>query len=597
MTEPNTADISLREQLHALYIVALYRPAMTVGIILLSILAALLEGIGLSFLVPIIEIAQGTASRGELSRMGQAFLDTYAFLGIPFTLEFIVAGVALVMIVRYTSSFLVDWFRAALQTDYVRHLQTTGLDHALDAEIAYYDEKGSDEVLNAIVTQSEYAARVIRRVVRLVEQGALSLVYLGVALYIAPQMTVLTAILLGVILFLMRYVVESGYAIGDRIADANERIHESAQAGTQGIRDVKVFGLVEEVFADFTDAVDQFYRSRVRKARNEAAMDNVYQMLTAVTVFALIYFALEIVALTVAALGIFLFAVFRLAPRVSTLNNLAYRTAGDLPHLVRTQRFIDELAVRREPDDGAESTPETVESVAFEEVSFAYDEELVLRNVSFGVDRGEFVAFVGPSGAGKSTVVSLLTRLYDPDSGRITANGTDVQQFDLDAWRADISMVRQDPFIFNDTVRYNVTIGNREASEAEIQEVCELAQVTEFLEDLPNGLDTVLGDDGVRLSGGQRQRIAIARALLKDADVLVMDEATSDLDTSLEENIQANLEASEQDRILIVIAHRLSTVVNADRIYAMEDGRITESGTHDDLVEEGGTYAELYASQ
>jgi subfamily B ATP-binding cassette protein MsbA len=158
-------------------------------------------------------------------------------------------------------------------------------------------------------------------------------------------------------------------------------------------------------------------------------------------------------------------------------------------------------------------------------------------------------------------------------------------------------MVRQQPFIFNETVRYNVTVGNRDAPESEIREACQIAQVTEFLDDLPDGLDTMLGDDGVRLSGGQRQRIAVTRALLKDSDVLVLDEATSDLDTSLEADIQARLERAEDERILIVIAHRLSTVQNADRIYAMEEGEITEVGPHAELVEGDGTYAELYASQ
>lgn len=597
MTDLDSDDGHLREQLNALYRVAIYRPLATAAIVGLSIFAALMEGVGLSFLVPIIEIAQGNASRDDMSGVGQTFFDIYEFLNIPFTLEYIVIGVGFVMALRYVSSFLVAWFQVVLQTDYVRHLQTEGFDHALDARVAYYDDVGSDEILNAIVTQANYAGKVITKLAKLVEQTALSLVYLSVALFVAPVMTALTAVLLGVIVLVMRWAVESGYSVGDRIAEANERLHESAQAGTQGIRDVKLFQLSAEIFRDFTEAVDLHFRSSVKKARNEAAMNNLYQLLTALTVFVLIYFAVAVAERSVAELGIFLFAVFRLAPRVSTLNNTTYKIAGDLPHLVRMIDFIDRLGAERERNQGAKVPDSPIETVAFDDVRFAYDDDPQLCDVSFGVDRGEFVAFVGPSGAGKSTVVSLVARLYTPDDGRITANGTPIDEYDLDAWRARVSVVRQQPFIFNDTLRYNVTVGDRDATEAEIREACELAKVTEFFDELPHGYETELGDDGVRLSGGQRQRIAIARALLKDADVVVLDEATSDLDTALEEDIQANLENAESDRILVVVAHRLSTVEEADRIYAMEDGRIVETGTHLELVERDGTYAELYGSQ
>jgi subfamily B ATP-binding cassette protein MsbA len=588
--------IPLTRQLAAVWAVVQYRPLTATGIIGLSTFAALFEGIGLSFLVPVIEITQGNTEPGEMSGVGAAFLEAYEFVGVPFTLESVVLGVGVVMTARYTATFLVGWLTGALKNDYVRHLQTTSFERALDARVAYYDEKGSDEVLNAIVTQAAKAGSLISNVVKLVQQGGLSLVYLGVALFIAPVMTVLTVVLLGGLVLVMRYVVESGYAVGDRVAEANERIQESAQAGTQGIRDVKLFGVGGELFGEFSDAIDSYYHANVKLARNKAAMNSLYQLLTALVVFSLIYVALAVLSLSVAALGVFLFAIFRLAPRMSTLNNLTYKIAGNLPHLVRTQEFVEGLETMREPDDGDESPPR-VREIAFEDVTFAYNGEPVVRDLSFSADRGEFVAFAGPSGAGKSTVVSLLTRLYDPDEGAVTANGTPIDRYDLEEWRERVSMVRQQPFIFNETLRHNITLSNREATESEIREACRVAQVTEFLDDLPDGLETTLGDDGVRLSGGQRQRVALARSLLKNADVLVLDEATSDLDTALEAEIQRRLEATEDDRILIVIAHRLSTVRNADRIYAMEDGRVTEAGPHDSLLEDNGTYAELYTAQ
>jgi subfamily B ATP-binding cassette protein MsbA len=591
-----TSGISNREKLEALYRVGVYRPVFTGGIILLSVFAALLEGIGLSFLIPVVEIAQGNIDSGEVSGIGQAFITTYEALGVPFTLEYVIAGVGIVMIGRYLSSFSVQWLQAALRTDYVRHLQKEGFENALLAQISYYDEHGSDEILNAIVTQSEYAGQTIEKVVRIIEQSVISLIYLTIALYLAPWLTILTGVVLGGFLYFLRNVLESGYTVGDRVARANERVQSVAQAGTQGVREVKLFGLVNDLFSEFQSAVNQFATSQIRLRRNEALIHNIYQMVTAITVFILIYVALTIASLSLASLGVFLFAMFRLAPRVSTLNNMIYQAEGKLPHLVRTQNFIHDLQAREEVDRGNQHPPSPVENVAFNGVEFSYESEPVLGGLSFTVERGEFVAFVGKSGAGKSTIVSLLSRMYEPDSGEITASGTPIEHFILPEWRERLAVVRQNPYIFNDTLRYNITLGNQEASQEEIRNVCDIAQVTEFLPTLPDGLDTKLGDDGVRLSGGQRQRIAIARALLKPADVLVLDEATSDLDTTLEREVHQGIEELS-DYAMIVIAHRLSTVTGADRIYAMDDGQITESGTHNELLTQEGEYANLYSKQ
>lgn len=589
--------ITTREKLVALREVARYRPPLTLGIIVLSLFAAILEGVGLSFLLPIIDRAQSSGPPPEGGLLG-VFVRAYRFLGIPFTLEYIIVGVGLVMVARYTSSFLVAWLRAILRTEYVRYLQTESFSKALDAQIAYFDTQGSDEILNNIVTQAGYAGGVIERIVKIVQQGLLSLIYLSIAVLLAPVLTLGTGIVLGGVLFGLRRLVESGYDVGERVAVANERVQRSVQAGMQGIRDVRLFGMTDELFKDFDSAVGQYARSTIKLRRNKAALNNFYQLATAVTVFALIYAAFRVSALSLAGLGVFLFAMFRLAPRISTLNNMIYELDGELPHLIRTLAFISELEQQEEPDEGEATVPDPVERVRFDEVSFAYEpSEPVLDEVSFSLERGEFVAFVGPSGAGKSTIVSLLTRMYQPDSGEITANGTPIQRFPVDEWRSRISVVRQNPFVFNDTLWYNVTIGARDVSDEEVERACEIAQVTEFLDDLPNGYETVLGDEGVKLSGGQRQRVSVARALLKDADLLVLDEATSDLDSNIEERVQRAIEEMDREYAMLVIAHRLSTVVNADRIYTMKDGRIEESGPHGELVQQDGTYAELYSTQ
>ncbi len=590
------ADITWDEKITALKRVAKYRPGFTACLVVLGAFVAFLEGIGLSFIYPIIEVAQEDGPVEGGGPVLEAFLTAFTLLGLPFTLGYLILGVALVMAFRFSMSFLVAWLKAILAKQYERDLRTKAFDAALDAEVGYFDEEGSDDVLNAVITETRYSGRVIERGVQVMETTFLVLMYLAVMFYITPMMTLFAIVLLGGITILLRFVIEPAYTVGSRVAEANQQVQQSVQAGTQGIRDVKLFGLSQEVFSSFLGSVRQYASSEIRLSRNEAAIDNLYRLSAAVTLFALIYIGFVFTGLSLGELGIFLIAMFQLAPLVSKLNSYVYKVEGYLSHLVRTHEFLDELQERRE-DEGTRSVSE-VEEIEFDDVHFSYtDDEQVLRGISFEVDAGEFIAFVGQSGAGKSTIVSLLARLYSPDRGEVRANGIPIDEYDLREWRERIAVVRQQPFIFNDTLENNVTIGNRDATRGDVERVCEIAKVDEFVDDLPNGYDSQLGDNGVRLSGGQRQRIALARALLKDADFLVLDEATSDLDSNLEREVQDAIESMDREYGIVAIAHRLSTVKNADRIYTVDAGEIVESGTHQELLADKGEYAELYAIQ
>lgn len=572
----------------------MFRPALSVGFLVLSFAAAFLEGIGLTFILPIVEQTQGRSS--DPSGLMETFVTAYALLGIPLSLEYIIAGAGLVMTVRYVLSFAVQWLSATIQTEYVRYIRTQSFAGALSAEIGYFDTEGSDDILNAVITQSKYAGSAISSLIKFIQVGLVSAAYLLIAFVIAPYLTLFAVVVLGTSTYLLRYVFGGGFAVGDRVADANERVQEIVQAGTQGIRDVRLFDMTGELLSEFEAAIDDYVRWEIIRQRNSAGISNFQQLISALAVFVLIYLGLEVASLTIGTLGVFLFAMFRLSPRVSTLNHLFYQLESNLAHVLRSQQFVDEIESYREPD-GERPPTDPVESIVFDEVSFSYDSsEQVLQNVSFQVDRNEFVAFVGQSGAGKSTVVSLLARMYDPDSGEIRINQSSLSTFDPPAWQKRIAVVRQHPFIFNESLRYNLTIGNRDVPEERISRVIEIASIDEFLDELPQGLETTLGDEGVRLSGGQKQRVALARALLKDADVLILDEATSDLDTKTEDKVQSAIESMDEEYIIITVAHRLSTVKNADRIYTLVDGEITDRGTHDELLGRGGTYTDLYST-
>jgi subfamily B ATP-binding cassette protein MsbA len=566
------------------------------GVLTLSVIAALFEGIGLTFLLPIIRLAQADSSTPDDTSV-RVFRQAYGLLNVPLTLETVVIGVVLVMFLRYASSFVVAWLKAKLRTGYVRNLQERTFENALSTDIDYFDDEGSDEIVNTVVTQTKYTGDLLDSVVRFVEQGSLSIIYLGVALYITPFLTVVSIVFLGSISYVLRNVIEPGYTVGDRVADANTSIQETAQAGAEGIRDVKLFGMKSTLLDRFTTATTRFENATITLDRNRAAIDNIYQFTIAFLLFSILYAALRFTPLSVAELSVFLFAMFRLAPRASTLNNIVYRIEGNLPHLVRTHRFIETLKTNEESNAAMKSLDKPIDGVSFEDVCFSYSDDNVLQNVSFTIQRGEFVAFVGQSGAGKSTIVSLLTQFYQPTDGQITADGTPIQQFELERWRSRFAVVRQHPYLFNKSLRYNLTLGEDDIDEQRFKRVCEVAQLTEFLDELPDGYETTIGNNGVRLSGGQRQRVAIARALLRDVDFLVLDEATSELDSTLEREVHTGIESMNRDHGIIAVAHRLSTTKDADIIYMMSDGEIAEQGTHSDLFANQRTYPNPYNAE
>jgi subfamily B ATP-binding cassette protein MsbA len=273
--------------------------------------------------------------------------------------------------------------------------------------------------------------------------------------------------------------------------------------------------------------------------------------------------------------------------------------AGPLQQgIAAAQSIFDVLDTPPEPAGGSHRVERARGEIDYRDVSFQYpaSAEPVLHGVSFHARAGETIAIVGRSGSGKSTLVGLLPRFYDTTAGEVLVDGVSVREYALDSLRSQMSLVSQDVVLFNDTVRSNIAFGHP-APDAEIEAAARAARVTEFTDQMPLGLDTVVGDRGALLSGGQRQRIAIARALLRNTPILILDEATSALDTELERQIQEQLEALMANRTTLVIAHRLSTVEKADRILVMEAGRVVESGTHAELLALGGQYSILHRLQ
>ncbi|MGE0376526.1 MAG: ABC transporter ATP-binding protein [Planctomycetaceae bacterium] len=304
--------------------------------------------------------------------------------------------------------------------------------------------------------------------------------------------------------------------------------------------------------------------------------------------------------LTLGDLTMFLMYLLMLLGPIAVLAQSATEFQSSLSALDRVLDLLDEpREMEPTPDSLRVTHAEVAGRVTFENVSFSYPgaDTFALENFTLDVEPGETIAFVGPSGAGKTTVCNLAARFYDPTSGCIRLDGRDLRDFDVESYRGLIGIVEQDVFLFDGTLTANIGYGRRHATPEEIRRAADIANATEFIDQLPHGFDSIIGERGVKLSGGQRQRIAIARAVLADPRILILDEATSNLDTESERLIQASLQTLMQNRTSFVIAHRLSTITHADRIVVLEGGRITEIGPHDALMSAGGKYAEMVVLQ
>lgn len=283
---------------------------------------------------------------------------------------------------------------------------------------------------------------------------------------------------------------------------------------------------------------------------------------------------------------------------IGQLNNSRSEFANVIPSTIIVTEFLrkDDKPLMK---NGTEPYRKLEKGIHFDHLSFSYTghKDVVLKDVDLWLPKGTTLALVGGSGAGKSTLADLLPRFYDTTEGRITIDGKDLRDFDLRSLRKSMGIVSQDTFLFNNSVRNNIAYGRPDATEQEVIEAAKLANAYEFIMNLPEGFDTPLGDRGILLSGGQRQRIAIARALLHNPDILILDEATSALDTVSEHLVQQAIERLSRDRTTLVIAHRLSTVKNADKIAVLDKGQVVETGTHEELLSKGGYYAKLYSMQ
>ncbi|NND61448.1 MAG: lipid A export permease/ATP-binding protein MsbA [Gammaproteobacteria bacterium] len=519
----------------------------------------------------------------------------------PETIRLVPIIMVALFLLRGGAGFVSTYFLNHVGRQVIKRLRQQVFEKFLYLPTAVFDRSSKGVMISKLTYNVEQVAESTTKTVTVLIRDTLTILGLvSWMFYLNARLALFIFIVGPLIGWLMRVVSVRFRKYSSRIQDSMGDVTRVAEEVLSGHRVVKVFNGQDYEARHFEKVNENNRRLFMKLVLVKAVSIPVIQLIAAFGMAGIVFLATRPQLLEELTVGTFISFFTAMLMLMAPLKRLTDINA-DLQRGIAAGSSIFEVLDENEEPRGGERELEHVDgAIHFDHVGFGYTEEKgrVLHDIDLKVAAGETVALVGRSGSGKSTLVSLLPRFYDPDSGRITIDGHDINDYRLQSLRRQIGLVSQDITLFNDTIARNIAYGSQpEAAAAAIRSAAEAAHVTEFTDRLPDGLDTLVGDRGVLLSGGQRQRVAIARALLKNAPILILDEATSALDTESERHIRTALDNLMAHRTTLVIAHRLSTVENANRIVVLENGRIVEVGNHAALIEENGLYASLYRMQ
>ncbi|HEY9707971.1 MAG TPA: ABC transporter ATP-binding protein [Oculatellaceae cyanobacterium] len=583
---------------------ALRYPGWILLTIFLGFSTALFNGVSTTLIVPFV---LGFLGKEDITlKAGPPVIQkTLAFfdrLNGGNSLALMIVVIVLFIIFKNLSVYLNSIVSANLSRHLVKDIRNEGIKLLLEVDLDYFSKTKIGDIINKISNEVGRAAGAIRIAINIFTTSATILVYVGILISISWKLTLASTFLLLLVTLINQYLIKRAKSFGKILSEKSRNYSTALLEILTGIRLIKSVSNEEVEYKRIERFIEERERVDQQSQANYDAIGPINEVTGTLAILAIVFlgkaFFLEQIEALSTVLLIYLYVLFRLLPIVSLLNTQRSGFANTAPG---TEIVADFLRRDNKPfmANGQSLYTNIEEGIRVEGVSFAYPghDDLVLREVNLWVPKGTTLALVGASGAGKSTMADLLPRFYDPIEGRITIDGKDLREYDIRSLRQAMGIVSQDTFLFNTSVRNNIAYGVENVSFDEVVEAAKRANAYEFIVDLPQGFDTEIGDRGVLLSGGQRQRLAIARALLRDPDILILDEATSALDTVSERLVQRAIDELCRDRTTVVIAHRLSTVHKANQIAVMEKGQVVEIGTHHELIKKGGYYTRLYAMQ
>jgi ATP-binding cassette, subfamily B, bacterial MsbA len=582
---------------------ALRHPARLVTTIVLGFSGALFNGVSTMLIVPVVLgfLGQEVNLKGGPPILTKA-MASFDVLSGDARLFAMMGAVLLVILLKNITTYISALSSSHLSRSLVNEIRKEGLRLLLEVDLDFYVKMKVGDLINRLGGEVGSTAAAIRTGISMVTTSVTILVFVGLLLSISWQLTLAATFLLFLVSLANNFFVKRAKKFGKQLSDQSRDYSVAVLELLSGIRLVKATGNEAQEYQKLDDLINAREKADFQSQANSAIIGPINEMAGILTVIAIVllgrvFFASQLDTLSTVLLT-YLLILFRLLPFVGQLNSARGSFANMAPSVAVVHEFL-----RRDNkpfmQKGQNLYAGLNEGIRFENLSFHYPghDRQVLNDVNLWLPKGTTLALVGSSGAGKSTMADLLPRFYDPTEGQIKIDDRDLKEFDPCSLRRSMGIVSQDTFLFNDSVRNNIAYACPNVTDEQIMDAAKRANAHEFIVKLPEGFETMIGDRGVMLSGGQRQRLAIARALLRNPEILILDEATSALDTVSERLVQQAIEELSRDRTTLVIAHRLSTIQKADQIAVLDKGRVVEIGTHNELLKLGGHYANLYSMQ
>ncbi len=565
---------------------------------ILALVGTLFYGIGIGLFVPLLETLQAGTNSEYSSWLLKEINYLYSILHISSTFFILLISMFIIISLKIFFTVMHNYIGNKLCVDLAQWLRAQSIKSLLNVGISYYHRKKIGNLINTIVREAQEGAQSVYLFISLIVQ-IFTLVMYGILMSLLSWKLMLLAVgIFAVASLLIQFRIRKGERLSKSGLEKRNQIASKLLELFSGIKVVKAYQQEENEIRSIGNILNEARTVEFSKRLNATLVVATSEFTMALSLVVIIFLSVQIFELNFAVLITFLFILSRLAPDVTKFNTYRTTLAEAIVPLEKTLNLIS-------PDNkphimnGRMIIDGFHDCIAFNNIHFCYneDEGFVLKNVCFEIKNREIVALVGSSGGGKSTLIELLLRLYDTTKGVITVDGVDIKDIDIASWRSKIGLVMQDNFLFHDTIANNIAYGKIDASYDEIVKAAEKAYIHEYIMNTSQGYNTIVGDRGICLSGGQRQRIALARALIKKPEILILDEAMSALDVQSEYNIQNAIEKIRGDCTIIIVAHRFSTIEKADKIIVIENGEVVEIGTQAELLANKEHYAKYYNLQ